>query len=329
MGASTTLHMADEKKSSIARVLQIGVPLVSVVIALTSLFLGLSARRKELACVYLGTERLVSVSTNLAPDDLSIKYHGAPVTSLTKMNYVVRNAGATAIKGTDVVDPLELEYPDGTAILRAGVDKTLPSQFSFEAVQKGNNVLLNFSLLNPGDEVYFAVYVYNSEPRSPVLKGRIVDVHLSQASDVRETQGRPLPFISNSHSRTIVLWALIIVNSAAALAILGMWVYAVWLTAAASRWRRHWKGAFLAAVEELKISDSFEHKWVTNRADQLGWGYVSLKGSTKKHLKDKGVPEPPISGFDTVTEGLGFSVLLLGLCASFLFTVLYIYTAPR
>jgi len=122
--------MPDEGKITASRVLQVVVPIASVMIALASLFIGLSSRRKELTCVFLGTEKLVSVSNNFAPD-LSVQYRGQPVASLTKMNYVLRNSGAVAVRGTDVVEPLELGYPGATKILNANVDKTHPSDFSF------------------------------------------------------------------------------------------------------------------------------------------------------------------------------------------------------
>jgi len=320
--------MADEKNITVSRLLQIVVPVASVAIALASLFLGLSARRKELSCVYLGSERLVSVSYSMAPD-LSVRYHGEPVTSLTKMSYVIRNVGAVAVKGTDVVEPLELDYPDGTRILNAGVDRTLPSEFSFSAAQKGDSVSLGFALLNPGDEAYVAVYVYNSEPKYPKLRGRIVDVHLSQASDVRDSQGRPLPFVSNSSTRAIAFWTLLGVNAVIGIGLFGLWLYAVWETATASSWRRRWKAAYATAIEELKEADKYAHERLTKSMDKAGFNSQYLGKNAQNLLRQKGIPEPPTSGFDTLSEALGLTILLVGLSASFLFTCLYIYTGPR
>ncbi len=320
--------MSDEHKFTATRVLQIIVPIASVTIALASLFIGLSARRKELTCIYTGSEKLVSVSNNFAPD-LTIRYHGEPVASLTKMSYVIRNVGAVAVKGTDVVEALQLEYPDGTKILSVGVDKTLPSEFSFSAAQSGHLVLLGFSLLNPGDEAHLGVYVYNSEPKYPRFRGRVVDVNLSQASDAQDARARPLQFISNSSTRATLFWLLIAINAALAVLSAGIWTYAFGLTVIASNWRRRWKARFLNAVEELKSTDSSEYHYISQRVHKLGMGYLSLNESTKKHLKQKGIPEPPTSGFDTATEALGYTVLFLGLATCSLFTVLYIYTAPR
>jgi hypothetical protein len=320
--------MANEQNVTLSRLLQIVVPVASVAIALTSLFLGLSARRKELSCIYLGSERLVSVSYSMAPD-LSVRYHGEPVTSLTKMSYVIRNAGAVAIKGTDIVEPLELDYPDGTKILNAGVDSTIPPEFSFSAMPKDNSVSLGFALLNPGDEAYVAVYVYNSDPRYPKLRGRIVDVHLSQASDVRDSQGRALPFISNSSTRKITFWTLLGVNGVIGMGLFGLWLYAAWETAAASRWRRRWKAAYAMAIEELKEADKPAHERLTKSMDKAGFNSQYLGKGAQNLLRQKGIPEPPTSGFDTATEALGITILLVGLSASFLFTCLYIYTGPR
>jgi len=305
------------------------VPIASVMIALASLFIGLSARRKELTCVFLGTEKLVSVSNSIAPD-LSVQYRGHAVTSMTKMIYVLRNAGAVAVKGSDVVEPIELDYPVGTKILNANVDKTLPSDFSITIAQKSpDSVSLNFALLNPGDEVYFGVYIYDSEPKSPALRGRIVDVQLLQTSDVRDSQGRALPFILNAATRAVIFWTLLLVNAAFGAIVFGFWVYAVKFTIVAGNWRHRWKEPFAAAIDELKETDKFEYDWLKNRIDEFGKANISLNPNAKKLLQQKGIPEPPLIGFGTVSEGLGYTVLLWGLTTFFTFTCLYIYTAPR
>lgn len=122
--------MAADNKVTITRILQIVVPIASVTIALVSLFLGLASRRKELDCVYLGSDKLVSLSANVAPA-LVVQYQGQSVSSLSKMNFVIRNSGAAAIKGTDIVEPLELAFPGGARILSATMERTSPSDFSF------------------------------------------------------------------------------------------------------------------------------------------------------------------------------------------------------
>lgn len=321
--------MSNEQKITASRIVQLVVPVASVIVALASLFIGLSARRKELTCVFLGTERLVSVSNNFATD-LSVQYRGQPVTSLTKMNYVLRNAGAVAIRGTDIVEPLELDYPVGTKLLDARVDKTLPSDFSFTTALKGSNAIsLTFPLLNQGDEVYFSVYVYNSEPESPTLRGRVVDVRLLLASDAKSSQGRVLPFVSNTATKTAIFWILLLINALFGAATLGLWVYALKETIVAGNWRHQWKEAYTAAIEGLKEVDKVQYDYLRQRINAAGKNSLYFNDNAKKLLKEKGIPVPPTSGFDSITDGLGGTILLWGFTAFFTFTCLYIYTAPR
>jgi hypothetical protein len=325
--------MADEQKARLSRILQTIVPIAGVTVALLSFFLGYVSRKKQLTSVYLGAEKLVSVSNAVAPD-VSVQYHGEKVYSLSKMNFVIRNSGAAAIKGGDatagrgdVVEPVQLEFPTEVKILSTSVERTLPSEFSFTTKPSGNYVDLGFPLLNPGDEAYFAVYIYNSEPRTPRLRGRIVDVQLSQTAEVRDAQGRALPFISNPSTRTGVFWTLLVVNAIIAVALFGFWIYLTKEYIVFRTWMGRYKERTRAAIEELTDKNSYEYKYLKEGLDK--GNNMLMNAESKAILKEKGIPEPPWTEVNAVGEAASWTLALLGLTASFVFTCLYLYTAPR
>ncbi len=198
--------MAETERFALARVLQVLVPIAEVAIALVGLLLTLAARRKELACVYLGSDKLVSLEGGPHPG-IIVQFQEQGVTSLVKMKFVLRNVGSTAIKGEDVKEPIELYFPKEVKVLNSLVERTAPAEFKFQAPSDPGRgvVTCEFFLLNSGDEAYFSVYTYNSEPKRPEVRGRIVDVKRIQSLDESQSQSiNPFPFTSNVGVRKVL-----------------------------------------------------------------------------------------------------------------------------
>lgn len=172
------------------------------------------------------------------------------------------------------------------------------------------------------------MYTFDAEPKYPRLRGRIVDVRMTQTSDPRDSHGRPLPFIANSGMRKVVFWTLLIVNGFIGVGLFVIWVAMCWDTASARHWRKRWEAPFVAAVEELKDTNKLEYDWIKKKMTE-GRVPSFLNPSTKEVLQKKGIPEPSSPSFDTVGEGLAATLIFLGMTAVFTFTCLYIYTAPR
>jgi len=84
---------------------QLLVTIIGVAIAIASLLFGLSLRKKELTVIFRGSDSLVEVGGILG-EDVAITYRGEHIRSLSKVNLLLRNTGALAIKAEDVKEPL-------------------------------------------------------------------------------------------------------------------------------------------------------------------------------------------------------------------------------
>jgi hypothetical protein len=177
----------------------------------------LSRRERRNWCVRI-LEVRGWLPSNLAPcpPEMRVEYNGQPVSSLIKMKFVFRNTGSSAIKGEDIREPVRLYFPKSVLLLNSSVDRTSPSQFSFESTVDSQNSAVNcsFSLLNSGDEAYLSVYAYNSEPAMPEVRGRSVDVRQIQSSDdSQKPQTNPFPFTSSLGVRRVLYWVLVLFNA--------------------------------------------------------------------------------------------------------------------
>jgi hypothetical protein len=123
--------MDQASKLGVGRIIQVAVPIVSVTIAAIALLTTVAARKKELTVTYLGSDKLVSVDAGGLQPGLRVEYEGQPVSSLLKMNFVLRNTGATAIKGEDIKEPLALAFSKEISLLNAVLERTNPSEFTF------------------------------------------------------------------------------------------------------------------------------------------------------------------------------------------------------
>src|SRR5260370_17955669 len=217
--------MEERTPSKIFRTLQILVPLAGVAVGITGVLLTVASRKKELTCTQVNSTRLVSENLGGIHPDMHVEFHGQAIFSLSKMTFSLRNTGAAAIMAKDIVEPVALAFPVSTRLMSANVEKTFPPDLKFSAGIIGGNVVLDFPLLNRGDEALFSVYVFNSELQRPALEGRIVDVPQLVYSEANAPTGgqRPWPFQSHA-TRSVVRWVLLTIYGAMAALFVGLWV---------------------------------------------------------------------------------------------------------
>jgi hypothetical protein len=313
--------MADSERSKLIRILQILAPIVGTGVAAITLLIGLAARKKELACVYLGSDRLVSLDAGGISAAVKVEYQGLTVTSLTKMRFVVRNTGSVAIKGEDVREPITLYFPKSVQLLNSSVDRTSPARFSFQVISdpKENTVTCNFALLNSGDEAYFSVFAYNSVPNVPEVRGRIVDVkEIQSLDDSQHRQADPFPFTSSIGVRKVLYWVLLPFNAIlcllwAILSVAAIWSYVkykIW----EPKWKTKWVEAQSTVIASMKAAGAKAPDYPTALAQEL--------------LK-RGVPKRPEPLFDDWKSLLGGTLVFIVLSLLFAGTTIFQFLSPR
>jgi hypothetical protein len=311
-----------EKKISLARIIPVAVPILSVTIAAISLYIALASKKKELSFTYLGSENLVSVSNIVIPG-LQMNYEGKAITSLTKMRFVLRNEGASAIKAEDVKEPIKLEFANDVQLLSSIVERTMPEKFSFTATLTSDRKLVEckFNLLNSGDEAYFAVYVHNSSTKIPNLTCRIVDVKQPAISIEQIRRREPLGFIANTGIRSAIYWILSVLHGALAVLLLVVWLGEAIRFIRSSIWESRYRKRFLSLCSELEEKDE--------KASIYKIRPAYLFSEKPELFQEKGIPKPVGSGFILDWKGLlGFSLIFVALVVFLALSSLYIFTSP-
>jgi hypothetical protein len=247
--------MDEKAPSKIFRTLQILIPLVSVAVGIIGVLLTVAARKKELTCALVNSTRLVSENLGGIHPDMHVEFHGQPIFSLTKMTFDLRNTGAAAIMAKDVVEPVRLSFPATTKLMSATVERTFPADLKFSArvAPESRDVVLDFPLLNRGDEAIFSVYVLNSEAQKPNLEGRIVDVPQLVYAETNVSAARQNMWPFQSHAtRSVVRWVLVIIYSALALLFLGICITGIGSYLKYLPWKHKWKHLYDGVIEELE-----------------------------------------------------------------------------
>jgi hypothetical protein len=351
----------ETQKGKVIRLMQVFMPLVGASIALISLLLANAARKKELTCTLTSSTRLVSENLGGIHPDLHVEFRDQPLTSLSKLNFSLRNTGAAAIKGSDVIEPIRLEFPAGTKLLSATVDRTLPQQFNFSASTSPNDrdVVLGFSLLNAGDEAQFSVYVLNSSLQQPVFIGRIVDVAQMVYSDAvggdLNTTSVVVPRIRSHPVRSLLRWTLSIVFLVISGFFVGLWISGVISYVRYLPWRWKFKTQYDEVFKEAVQRRHEERRKLLNDAGALIKDPVLLKEleieqhfmidevvmhegtpvrmssipGLSEDLRKKGIPEHPRPMIETTWGIAAFSVSLLSVASLFALTSLIVYQALR
>lgn len=336
--------VADKDRFSFARILQLFVPIAGVSIALISFIFALSSRKKELTLAYLGSENVVSPEAGGVHADIKIDFQGQNIRSLVKMRFAVRNTGGGAIKAEDVKEPIQLLFPKDVKLLSTFLEKTAPSEFDFRPrlMSEQNTILCDFPLLNSGDEAYFSSYLYDSQPKKPQLKGRIVDVRIIHYVDESQAQALdPFPFLSSRTPRKVLYWVMLFLNSALALLFLGLIIGPSVGFGKQLLWSRKWMPSLLEVISEVKKEPTLNLKDLGPEAKALyesqmiRWGTMFLDMPTERRVAalnkaaEKQIPPRPDSLFSTWKEFLQGMLVFFGFFALFAVTSVFIYNSPR
>lgn len=315
--------MADSEKSKLIRILQVLGPIVGTAVAVIGLLVGFASRKKELVCAYLGADKLVSLDAGGISAAVKVEYENQTVTSLVKMRFVIRNAGSSAIKGEDVLEPITLYFPQSVKLLNSSVDRTLPARFNFEVVSNtaDNTVSIKFPLLNSGDEAYFSVFTYDSTPVSPEVRGRIVDVReIENVDDSQHQQANPFPFTSSIGVRRVLYWAVLSFNALCAILIVGVAVYGIATFARLQFWWSRWRETF----DETRRAVAEKYKGTTSPPPIGALDYMA-----KQELRKQGIPSEPSSPYEDWMDLLGGTLVLSVLATIFFVTTLFMFHSPR
>lgn len=337
----------DKPKRNPIRLLQVLIPLAGVSVTVISLLLTIAARKKELTCTQIASTRLVSENLGGIHPDLHVEFHGQPIGSLSKETFSLRNTGAAAIKGTDILEPVRLQFPPSTKLLTAVAERTSPPGFTFAAtgVPDSNAVTLSFSLLNAGDEAQFSVYLLNADVQKPTFAGRVVDVtQMTYVDAASATDAPPLPFFRSHAVRSIFRWTLSIIYGALTLLFVGLWVAAIVSYLKYLPWKRKWKSEYDAVITQLsnkerqrlekakaELATDAEEKAVLDNA--ILWhdaaiyrGMIrTIPPGIEEELRKKGIPNYPDPSVETIGGLAGLSLLLitLGFLCSLTFFLAY------
>ncbi|HEY4902396.1 MAG TPA: hypothetical protein VIH89_02890 [Candidatus Sulfotelmatobacter sp.] len=353
--------MDDSKKTSPLRVFQALIPIVGIGIAVISLLLTVAARRKELTCTETSSTRLVSENLGGIDPSLHVEFGGQPVVTLSKLTFSLRNTGAAAIKGSDVIEPVRLQFAPPTKILSAVVEHTSPQRFGFATTSSPSSgeVVLTFSLLNSGDEAQFSIYVLNSEIQKPLFLGRVVDV--TQMLYVDSTYNAPsnagiLPRARGRLTRSILRWFLSSVLWGISAVLLGFWIGGAVEYVRYLPWKRKYKPLYDDLVRESvrKLREETQPKTKAASAprkleepgepdDALVMRELSEEVALNRmmlidgfrhpdvalELKKRGVPDHPHPLVGSFSGLVGFSAALLSIAFCSALTGLIVNEALR
>jgi hypothetical protein len=112
--------------------------------------------------------------------ELGFIYKGNPVDSesITSVQVSIWNAGTRSIRDADVLDPVRLVMPDGSAILSVRVKKTSRPICGFERLDnqedyKSGTCRLKWLILEPGDGAVLQIIYAGTARRDPTLQGSV------------------------------------------------------------------------------------------------------------------------------------------------------------
>lgn len=105
----------------------------------------------SLEAVILSKSSLVSVAEGYG-QEIEVRYQGQPVDNLSLVDIKLENTGNQPIERQDFDEPLRFVFPEGTQLLDASVQETLPDDLDLQVSVEGPNVAsLAPVLLNSAD----------------------------------------------------------------------------------------------------------------------------------------------------------------------------------
>ncbi len=109
---------------------------------------------------------------------LAVAFDGKNIERVTRSVFVVWNAGKETIRSNDiaVADPLRIEFPAGTSILLATIDRASRSAIRFQltyAAGEKPTLMISFDFLDRLDGANFSI-VHNAPTGSAMLAGTVL-----------------------------------------------------------------------------------------------------------------------------------------------------------
>ncbi len=277
--------------------------ILSSIIAVTALLFNFTIHKRSFTCTYLGSDSVVQIDKGALVGPLTMRYRDRPVDSLYKLRFVLKNTGSTAIKGTDVMEPLELYFPAGYVLLDSPAVEQRRPDFTINAVadlDDKQKIRVSFPLMNSGDEATISIFALTLASSSPRLVGRIVDVPQIDNIDSGKTKSASR---SGPRLNAGLLWTLAVLNGLLSLAFLSL---LVWLFVQYFRYKL-WAGKWKSEATAVKAVVTREHREriaaerkVDPKTIDVASGDIQLQENLA--LAAAGIPQEPKFAVETFKD---------------------------
>lgn len=193
--------MADNDKSlskKTSSLIQIGGLVIGVLAIVITIFFSIRAERtKEMTISNLTKRPLVSIEGSRRSVGLEISIGGNRLDAPWLLSGRLANTGNQPIEERDIEMPARISFSRGKVVGAEIVNRSQLGIFA-EATIKGNAIVIDHKLLNPGDWLDFD-FMFDGEPDLPTLSFRISGVSQPQNITISPDQKRvhstivPLP----------------------------------------------------------------------------------------------------------------------------------------
>jgi hypothetical protein len=129
-------------------------------------------------CYQIKTETIIGLGRESLPNEVGISYDGIPVEGLSRTHIIFWNDGNECLSKKKIVDgePIRLELPDNTKILKQSVLKFLPKESGFQLLNKSASTLVfDFKCLNSNDGAVIEI-LHDKPIKDFVILGAIENV---------------------------------------------------------------------------------------------------------------------------------------------------------
>ncbi|WP_411559830.1 hypothetical protein [Pectobacterium brasiliense] len=117
--------------------------------------------KKGISLTLVSYSKIISPMTDV--DGLEFIYKNKKLNALSKATFLIENTGSTPVLESDIVTPIKIKFPYGGNILDTTIDSMIPSNLDFSLMKDTQEVIINFSLLNPGDKAFISLLTDSKE----------------------------------------------------------------------------------------------------------------------------------------------------------------------
>lgn len=138
---------------------------ISLIIAILGVILPIAwdyySGQKGISLTLMSQNQLISASTGV--EGIEISYKGTKLTALSKVVFLIENTGSKPILQSEVVSPVKITVSENANILDAMVDSKVPNNIDFFVKKSPKDVVIDFSLFNPGDKAFVSLLISSPE----------------------------------------------------------------------------------------------------------------------------------------------------------------------